>query len=377
MLTIIPAVLGSGCWDRRELDRLAIIAGAGIDVDKDGVTLTSQIVKPSKVSGSPSGGGGGGQEQATWVMQSRGKTLFQAARRSTFQTSRRLYWAHIQVAIFGEATAKKGLGPYLDFFVRDPEPRPTEWMVIAEGKASDMLTPQAKLETISSMAIGHLIQNYSSTSQFYPATIHDFTTRLMSGTTAPLAPRILRKGKGKDQQVVMDGTAVFKKDKMVGILNPTETRGVLWAIDKVKSGIIVIEQAGKPTSSIEIIDSKGSFKVQLRNGKPHMQVEIHANLNFGEELGTVDISKPDQLNKFDQQAATAIRNEVMKAWHKARDLRADVFGLGQAVGRKYPKEWKRMESRWQEVFPQSTIEVNVKANIRVVGKITKSVITPQ
>ncbi|MHB9096100.1 MAG: Ger(x)C family spore germination protein, partial [Eubacteriales bacterium] len=48
----------SGCWNKRELNQLAVVMGTGIDSTPDGqVSLTVQIVRPEQMK-SESGGGG-------------------------------------------------------------------------------------------------------------------------------------------------------------------------------------------------------------------------------------------------------------------------------------------------------------------------------
>lgn len=38
---------------------------------------------------------------------------------------------------------------------------------------------------------------------------------------------------------------------------------------------------------------------------------------------------------------------------------------------KYPEEWKDMESNWDETFPDIEVEVNVDANLRLMGRALK------
>lgn len=40
----------SGCWDRRELDRLAIAVAVGIDKADDEYQVSAQVVVPSEMS---------------------------------------------------------------------------------------------------------------------------------------------------------------------------------------------------------------------------------------------------------------------------------------------------------------------------------------
>lgn len=143
---LLGAALLGGCWNRRELDTLAIVAGLGLDrdVETGKIQLTAQIIKPGevktvKVGGAGGGGGGGGKASAVWVIKSTGDTVFDAVRNMVTQSSRKLYFAHNQIIVIGKKTAEQGVWPLLDFFVRDHEIRWTIWVLVADGKASDVL----------------------------------------------------------------------------------------------------------------------------------------------------------------------------------------------------------------------------------------------
>ena len=48
---------------------------------------------------------------------------------------------------------------------------------------------------------------------------------------------------------------------------------------------------------------------------------------------------------------------------------ADIFGFGESIQKKYPKEWANMENNWDEIFPQTEIEIHVDAKLRLMGRV--------
>lgn len=89
-------------------------------------------------------------------------------------------------------------------------------------------------------------------------TLNDFLVRLTSKSSHPFATAIEvfseekqeEQGGDKEGKMVLrlraGGTAVFKKDKLVGWLDNAETRGLLWVLGKVQSGILVVPAPGGP-----------------------------------------------------------------------------------------------------------------------------------
>lgn len=59
LVIIGTTLLLSGCWSKKELTDLAIVAALGIDKNEEGRYVgTLQIINPSNVAGGMQGGGG-------------------------------------------------------------------------------------------------------------------------------------------------------------------------------------------------------------------------------------------------------------------------------------------------------------------------------
>ena len=70
--------------------------------------------------------------------------------------------------------------------------------------------------------------------------------------------------------------------------------------------------------------------------------------------------------------AAVIRNDIEMALSRAQALNADVFGLGWLLYRTRYKDWLRVQDRWNEVFPQVSLKLDIRADIRRVGQISRT-----
>ncbi|SDH89621.1 Ger(x)C family spore germination protein [Desulfosporosinus hippei] len=376
LTTILILSLGtSGCWNRRELPSLGIVMGVGMDknVDSGKLEVTAQLIKTSELNSGSSeadSSGGGGGSSAYWNLQNTGESMFATVRGFTHKSSRKLYWPHNQVIIFGHSLAEEGVLEYLDFFVRDQETRLEVYMLVADDNASDILDFQLKLEKIPSVGISELMESQSANSQTCVTQLNEFVTRLMSPTTAPVAPIIKIEGKGANSELSVEGTAVFKKDKLIGQLTKEETRGLLWTIDKVKSGIIDVKCPDcSGTVSLEITRSKGKITSQIEDGKPSITIEIEEEGNIGDQSCDANLVAPDAIEKLKKQVEKAILEEVESALKKSQKLKADIFGFGEVFHQRHLKEWTKMKDDWDEIFSNLEVEIIVEAKIRRSGMI--------
>ncbi|KJS21277.1 MAG: hypothetical protein VR72_11010 [Clostridiaceae bacterium BRH_c20a] len=372
-ITLVLAItlLGSSCWDRRELDDLAIATAVGIDQaeDPNKLLMTVEIILPQNVS---TPGGGGGQGPASLNIQSQGTTPFEAAKRLTFESDKRIYFAHNPVLIFSEEMAKKGILPAFDFFIRDPEPRRTAWMLVAEGKAQDLINVQTILDPITGLYIEQLIESTGAASQIATLMVQGFLERLMSPTTAPYCSIIRIKGKENNKSMELSGTAIFKKDKMVGKFDYKEGRGLLWVLGEVESGIITVPCEKEGNIGLEIIRADAKITPAIIDNTLKVIINITEEGNLGEQECPIDLTAPEAWQSLERKQAEAIRQEVLAAVKKAQELNADVFGFGEAFHRKYKALWKeQLKNNWDEFFPDLEVEVLVEAKLRRTGTTTK------
>ncbi len=358
-----------GCGTSRELNELGIVIGVGIDKDEasDAVKITAQVVKPGQIS---SGGKGGGGEEAYANFEQTGRTVFAAIRGITNQSSRKLFFPHNQVLIIGRSAAEDGITKYLDFFMRDPETRLNVYVLVAKDSASEILDTKSKLERVPANSISLMLDTEAtSASQEMKVRLKDLKGNLQLKTVAAVAPIIEVTEENGKKTATLNGTAIFKGDKMVGTLDKSEGRGLMWVLDEVKSGIIEVESSGGNLVALESVRAQGEFSSELVDGKVKIKVKIFEEGNIAEDAGTEDLSTLSEVAFLEQQKAEVIKSEVMAAVKKAEELNADIFGFGESVHRKYPKEWISMEDKWDELFPTIEVEVEVEAKLRLVGRI--------
>jgi spore germination protein KC len=373
----------SGCWDRKELKTQGIVAGMGVDyvTGSPGKYLyTFQVIKPDEVAQPKGkGGGGGGGETPVWIGTSAGRTPFEAGRNIAFQSSRRMFFSHDQALIFGQDAAREGVRPILDHELRFVQIRPLELILIAKGTAKEVLEVPGGLEKIPAFDITGLVAGSKYTSEAIPVTLNDFFQYLVSKTRAPVAPQIEVFTAGTEKRLRLSGTAVFKKDHWIGELDRIETRGLLWALGQIKHGVVNIpSRSGGEAATAEIITAGSKIRPEIRHGKVLIRIQINTEGNLQDILAPEGLTDPDKMNQklheLEKLEATVIRQEIRSVWGKARRLNADIFGFGEAVHRRYPRQWRSLEPQWDRIFPRLALKIEVNTTLKRAGEIIEPAI---
>lgn len=152
-MPILCCVLLSGCWDRIEINDLAIVLATGIDYEDGKVQLTSQIFIPRKASAGDSSGSGGSPSGVTMIRTAEGLTIAEALNRLQRKVPRNMFWGHCEVIIISEQAGKRGIREYIDFFLRYPQFREHAYVFSSERAAKDILALLDPLERSSAESL--------------------------------------------------------------------------------------------------------------------------------------------------------------------------------------------------------------------------------
>lgn len=375
LLMIIIALFTTSCWNSRELNELAIVSALAVDLGQEPgtINLTCQVIKPGDMQqGSGQPGGGGSSSKPYYNVSASGQTIFEAIRMIANKIDRRLYFPHLQVLLFSEEIAKNGLGQYLDLLTRDPEFRLNDYILITRGKAAEVLESKTELQSIPGNSIYQLVLKRVNSSFAIGVTLLEFNQRLLSDTAAPLASYL--EYKKEDQSIKLTGASVFKRDKLQGYLSELETRGLLWALDEVKAGIVVVECPKKDGKvSLEIVSSKGKIEPQIKEGQPSFKITVSPHVHLSENNCACNYSELKLITQLKDQLKSAVTSEISAALNKSNELQCDIFALGDKLHQRYPKVWLQLAPNWEEILQEAKVEIIIEPRLDNSGMTTKPV----
>lgn len=364
----------SGCWDRVEINDIAIVTAAAIDKKEKEIEISLQLFTPKAVSsGSQGSSGGAGGGSVTIVASQVGDNFADALSKLQAELPRKIFWGQCKVFIFGDKVAKDGIQDHLDYLLRQPEPRERSYILVSKGKAKEILELVPKLERNSADTLKEIIELDSG----IKVTIKDLDQMLNSDAKAAAVPYLgLKTDKSKKESYSYPkiiGAAVFKKDKMVGDLSLKETRGILWLRDEMKNYTVTLEGKNrKGHLSLSPVTAQVDLSPKIRETNWIMNVKIKTEGTVIQNSTNYNLSKPSELKDVEKTMKYEIKNRIEMMLPKIQnDLNADIVGFAKEFHRKYPKQWKKAENNWDEVFPKIRITFDINAQIRREGYITK------
>jgi spore germination protein KC len=388
VLLTIPILL-SGCWSKKELTDLAIVAAMGVDKTEDGkYALTLQIINPGNVAGGMRGGGN--QSPPVTIYSATGSNLVEASRRASSKISRRLYYAHTNLVVVGENLAREeGLAAIIDAIDRDHEFRITTTMVITHQSTAEelvkTLTPVDKIPANKVLKTLEFSEKKSGKS--IKTSVQDVMKGLQSPNEVTVVSGFRLVGNPKhasqleniqesepESTLKASGIAIIKEGKLVDWWYGRTARGTVWILDKIKGTNINIDwKEKKDAIAYQTIRQKTDVSAHVKNGRPSISIHSRVEGSIGEMNVPVDITDVKVISKMEKELEKEIKKEIKKAIELGQTNKADVFGFGEAIRRSRPNDWKKLKPMWNDVyFPELKVDVTVEAYIRRAGLRNKS-----
>lgn len=385
-LLMILTLLLSGCWSKRELNELAIVAALGIDKVDNEFEITVQVVDTGEISSKqPSSG-----RSPVITYHSTGATVFEAIRKMTTVTARKLYFAHLQIVVLGNKLAEGGINEPLDLISRDHEFRNDFDVIVAHDATADevlnILTP------IEKVPANKLLNSLKTSEKTWGTTqsvkIDELINTLNTKETSVVLSAIEIQGDkniGKEQTNVKRskspvllkyaGLAVFKEGKLIGLLTEDESRSLGFLRDKIDSTIEILACPKGGTLATEITHSKTKVKGKFENGAPKIDVLIDVNQNVGEVQCNIDLTKEKSIHLINKKTEELIKKQIEETIRSVQqNYRVDIFGFGEELHRTNPKEWKKIKKDWLTVFQELPVKVKVHVNTQGLGTMENSLV---
>ncbi len=362
VFVVILVVSTIGCWDYREINKLSIVTGLAIDRGENSkYKITFEIVDTQE--------GGIEKKIKSKLIESEGESILDSIRNSLKVSSPRLYFGHLDVVILSEQIAREGVIDIIDFLNRDTEPRLNiDLMVSKEKTANEILSAQSTTSVLRSFEIEQTLKEQDNLSESPRVRVYQFVNHLPCEGIAPVLPVMGVVESAGKKTFTLSGTAVFKGDKMAGYLNEEESNFYCFVSDKVKRGLIVLEDSPETEGvdiTLEIYDSVTKVKPVYSDGKVSMNIMIKVSAALAEQTGSNKFESGIEVLKVQKAAEEYLKSNTVKTIQSVqKKFGLDIFGFGKEVYSEMPKLWKEISQDWNSIYKEMDVNVSVSVELK-------------
>ncbi|MGG1599858.1 Ger(x)C family spore germination protein [Paenibacillus naphthalenovorans] len=363
LLSLLSIVI-TGCWDRKELNDLAILLGWGMDLSEDGTYFGSaQFILPSKLSSD----GKSGPEKAYFIETAKGKNLMDVSRRIQNKLSRTVFGGHRRSIFIGEKLARHGISKLIDEYSRNPDVRLRSDIFVVKGEtANHFLNVSYPFEKVPAIAAHKIrLEAVSATT-----TLADFLMAASGDEESPTVPTV-EIVRNKDSSAIrLGGRAIFdEKLNLIGYLSYKEAVERLWLLNRLKKHTIIAHiPEGEGNISYDGDYFKSTIKPVITGDKISFEIFLEGTGKILENNTNLDLKELNNLKVLEKTLEETVQKDMLNMIKKVqKNYGTDVFGFRKAIHKKHPYAWKKMKETWNEKFRKAELSIRVDLKIKNTG----------
>lgn len=365
---ILIVLFLSGC-NYRELDKIAITVGCGLEKVDDGYKITVQIADTQKQGNSNSSTSPVRFKNYTYT----DRTIHEAARGILTKLPKKAYTKHMQILVIDEKIANNGINEIIDFWFREVELRNDFYVFVSKDSTPiEVLGVLTQIYPINSVGIRNLIENnFKYLGGTVLTTFDDLTSSYISKTKEIILPTIVVLGKDGNKKdnlessipeslISLSETAYFRGNKLVGYLDKKQTIYYNLVKNALKTSIISYECDKDKFVTFEIIENKTD--IDIVKNKPEVNIKVQAKGNLTSIMCEYDISKNDGIKMIEKEGSLEIKKQIDSLFKLSKDNKTDIFSIRDIYYKHNNKYYKNI-SNYNDFFDNLKVNVDVKLNI--------------
>lgn len=401
LLLLAVALIVAGCNGSRETDEITYVVSLGLDAAPNGqINVSYRLARPGALGGEA---GKGGSDNTSDIITITAPSLAVARDLLNSQVERAPNLSHIKIIVVGEELARRGLGDTVIPLIRYREFRGSMFLTVAYRTTAEnvMRHNRPALEKLTSRWIEGMMASADESSYYLRTFLHHFLLDVKAGSGSPYATlagiepldsrdrpaagaaagekaeEYLPGGtprRGGDP-VVFLGTALFRGDKMVGVLTNEETRMFAILRGDFRSGYLAVADPLEPDKAV----TDKAVNLRLRLGR---SPDLGVSFTDGRPTVTADIILEGEINSIasginyesdaykkllEEQISGVVRHDIVKIILYTQRLGVDPVNFGRLVRSRFSTYDEFRRYKWDEVYPTAAVDVKVTTVIRRTG----------
>lgn len=353
-----------GCWDANDIEDMTIPTAASYDIVPAGGQSTLRNYKittlnPNLIPDAPK------KYRVETIL---GQTIGEVRSNRHFQSPRPYVVGLAQVNVFSKEVASVGLYPATDILYRSPGISNALMLAVAVGQGEEIINTRSENYQDVGYLLIDLLRNAKKNNFMVSTTLHELVRCIFTPGRNPVMPALKTDGKN----VKHAGTAIFKRDRLIDIIDEHETRSLVLLRGINAHGYIkyVIEREGN-VADVGTIFAANSRKVDVIRQDDKFTFNIKINLQgpLVERFNKQSlIEDPQALTEIEDQIEKDIRQETEAFIEKMQNnYQIDCIDISKYALARWRKELTPVIDK--DFIDKADIRVEVKVKITNTGDI--------
>ena len=343
IIIIIMILLLSGCYNYKELNRIAIVSSISIDKKDDKYLVGAQVMNIKTKEETES--------SKVIVYESTGNTIEEALRKMTNKSNKKLYGGHLSKLVISEEIAKEGIIDVIDLFQRLPEIKDEFTITIVKGiDANKVIKIMTSPESIPADYVKKTIETANLESALtYNSKLDEFVSYYLKDYIDPVISVLEVKNYNEEgtslknnedtnpnTKIELDKIAITHNGKLEKYLNKDQTIGYNFINNSVDKTVIPIKCDKNNYVSISLNKSKTKYKIKKKD-KYIIYIDIKSNGSINEYNCSSRLNNEKTINTLQKKVENKVKYYVNEALKVRNNSKSEFLGLKRKIYLDYPK----------------------------------------
>ncbi|MGG3506281.1 Ger(x)C family spore germination protein [Paenibacillus lautus] len=365
----------TGCWDKVEINQLAIgeLIGADMDPNTRKQIVYYQIVNPEAVARA-------GIKSPVYTYRVQASSIAELGPKTSDIMPRKLFPNQYQSEIITERYARQGLQPFLNLYERQYNRSSNLYLFITDSLLSDVMMTYLPLERLPGSYLRSLVENQSeSTGRVSKKSrIRDLVEN-MESSILTVMPMVSLSGanpfsttdryeqiNANQGNLILSGGAVFKHDRMIGKLKLKQM--AYYVLLKGESELFFESLTVNDRKvDVQAIKPKVHKRLYIVSGEPVWKVDISTRLVIINNEQEKDLTL-ENLSEITEAFNRQVQEKITDLYQDAIKKEWDLFGLEGKIKYKRGKKWAAIQKQ-NNAWNQTKLQLSVKSKITEFGEI--------
>lgn len=383
IILLLFLLLLSGCYNYRDLNKLAITTALGISKNGDKYIVTIQVINTQK-QGSESSSS---EKPKFTIYEKEGRTIDEALKNIILESPRDVYLNHLSLLIIDENVARDGLINIIDLFARDTKFRKQFFVLISKNNESNnILSILTNLESLNSKNIrDSILTDKEFLSAANDITFEDILIGLLNDKKDIVISSIIKEGNIKEGEtnntteksvpsarVLLDDTAIFKDDKLIGYINENDSIYLSFIKNEIKMSYYNYNCESDKYTSVQIVDSKTKIDT---NNSPNIKIKINTKGYINNTNCDYNLKDYKSIEKLEKDISTDLENKLSNSiTYIINKYNSDIFGFKDMIYKNNPKLYKELIKKFDnDLLKNLKFDIDVDINLVTKGNILKEI----
>lgn len=350
-LVVMTMLFCNGCWDKKELNQLALAQVIAIDYKEAQYQLTLQLIIP-----------GADKETVTsdnlWNMTGSGNSVGEAMQQISRAAPREIYLDHLDLVLLGEGVLSHGVDEALSYLMKENVLRRRTRLLAVKDSAGTLLADSTALAKMDIFYIDNLLKDQERYVQGDGAIINTYYLTGNGLQETLVIPRIVLE---PEAELRLDGAALVQQDVLACWVDKTWLSGYYWTT----GGSEIMTLPGKEEQIVVELQKK-KCKWEIDSEEPlAVKTTLRATIRIvsGSEVWKDSAEAEAQIRQIQADVEENALQQISETVRHAQKMGTDAFRLGSHLYARHPDLIQK--DNWPAQFAALPIALDIYTSVEL------------